>query len=68
MNSPVKQRYEMGETTKDKKYQNLQSNILGSDSSSTPPYNPEADKAAFGCDANWTSQAGSAKVINKGYK
>jgi hypothetical protein len=54
VNSPVKKRYQMGDTTKDKKYQNLQSNILGA-TEGGPSYNAEADKAAFGSDANWTS-------------
>lgn len=55
VNSPVKQRYQMGDSTKDKKYQNLQSNILGAEEGSSPSYNQETDKAAFGSDANWTS-------------
>ena len=26
------------------------------------------ERAGFGTDANWTAQAGTAKIINKGYK
>lgn len=56
------------QTSKDKKHQNLESNLFGSDDQERPTYNPNLDKAAFGSDANWSAQGTSAKIINKGYK
>ena len=40
---------------KDKKYQNLASNILSNEGKEQALYNPEVEKAAFGTDANWTA-------------
>jgi len=55
--------------SKSKKFENLQSNIFGlEDKDNQPTYDPNVEKAGFGTDANWTAQAGHAKVINKGYK
>jgi len=31
-------------------------------------YNPNAEKASFGSNANWAAQGASAKIINKGIK
>lgn len=57
------------QTNKDKKYDNLSSNIFcQEDKDNQPTYDPNTEKAGFGTDANWTAQAGTAKVINKGYK
>lgn len=51
---------------KDKKYENLQSNIFGEEGGSErPAYNTNVDKAAFGSAADWTVQGGHAKVDNK---
>jgi len=55
VNSPVKQEVKDGLTSKDKKYENLQSNLFGSEDNERPAYNPNVDKAAFGSDANWTA-------------
>jgi hypothetical protein len=59
VNSPVKESVKMGDTCKDKKYENLQSHLFGAEERGLPAYNPNVDKAAFGSDANWTAQAGS---------
>ncbi|CDW87720.1 UNKNOWN [Stylonychia lemnae] len=57
------------QTNKDKKYDNLSSNIFcQEEKDNQPTYDPTVEKAGFGTDANWTAQAGSAKIINKGYK
>ena len=54
-------------TSKDKKFENLQSDLFGTNQNrDAPVYNPNAERATFGSDANWT--AGPSKVINKGYK
>lgn len=71
MNSPTKrgQNEATDLTSKDKKFQNLQSNILNNqEDRGIPLYNPDVSKAAMGSDAGWTAQAGSAKIINKGVK
>lgn len=51
------------------KFSNLQSNIFGLEGKDEQPaYDSTVEKAGFGTDANWTAQAASAKIINKGYK
>lgn len=55
--------------SRSKKFENLSSNIFGQqDKDNQAVYDPTVEKAGFGTDANWTAQAGTAKVINKGYK
>ena len=51
------------------KFDNLQSNIFNQEGKDNQPsYDPTVERAGFGTDANWTAQAGTAKIINKGYK
>ena len=51
------------------KFSNLQSNIFGLEGKDNQPaYDSTVEKASFGTDANWTAQAASSKIINKGYR
>lgn len=54
---------------KEKKYENLESNIFGAEKAAEKPqYNTKIDKAAFGTTSDWTVQGGQAKVDNKNSK
>lgn len=56
-----------GQNCKEKKFQNLASSVpIGSENRDQPLYNPNVEKAQFGCGAEWTTQAAASKIINKG--
>ena len=44
-----------GHNPREKKFENLTSNIFGAEDQSRPVYPPEVEKAAFGTAANWTA-------------
>ncbi len=53
-------------TSKDKKYANLSSNILGNEGGGKPTYDKDAKKAEFGASADWKSMGG--KMNNRAHK
>ena len=58
---------EEGKNCKEKKHDNLASNIFNSDQE-RQGYNPNVERTELGANTNWSSQAASAKIINKGNK
>ena len=69
--SKANNKSDMQSPNKDKKYENLQSRILSFEDPNVRPglYSPEkADKIAFGSQADWSTQAATSKIINKGSK
>lgn len=70
-NAASQKNVELGASLNSKtmKFDNLKSNIFGQEEKDNQPsYDPNAERAGFGTDANWTAQAASAKIINKGYR
>lgn len=75
MNSPLKKSNTDAYLTpqlnaKDRKYINLESQVVLGDNvkiraSEKPEYNPNLGKAAFGTQADWSTQAASTKLNNK---
>ena len=56
---------------KDRKFGQLQSNILSFEDPNTRPamYSPEkGEKIKFGSQSDWSTQAATGKIINKGFK
>jgi hypothetical protein len=65
-NGSQKTKGNLDATHKDKKYENLASNLFGEEGAADKPtYNTNVEKAAFGSSSDWTVQGGHAKVDNK---
>lgn len=64
-NARTKVNQNYGEGAKDKKFQNLQSSILGNDDAERAAYNTEVEKNLYAGNAGWSSQGNLAKPNNK---
>lgn len=70
-NSPLKKggmQDDSNKNARDKKFDNLSSNILCNEDPNSKPPAYQTDVEALGKTSDWTAQAGSSKVINKGSK
>ncbi len=66
-NSPSKQKAREGGHSKERKFENLSSNIFNDEGvDSRPLYTEGMEKVAYGSTAEWTTQAGTDKIINRG--
>lgn len=66
-NSPLKKGLTttVGNNAKDRKFENLESNVqLGEEATDKHAYNPNLGRSNMGTDANWSAQAGRAKLDN----
>lgn len=63
-----KANFESGEVSKDRKYKQLQSSVFGGGylEGEKPDYDREQSRAAFGTVADWKTEAGMQKPINRG--